>query len=202
MLRLVVRVLLALVLPTCLACSTGGGSTSGGPAVGELTDLPIARAPFAHVEANWKQRLDQAYVYVELVGSYTRIGKALESADRALREQGIEPSGPPFALYFDDPAEVPTEQLRARACFPVDSRVDVREPLACDLLPGTTVVYAYVAGPYPEVPRAYPGIFAFLERMRWREAGPIREIYWVHPGTVKDWSELVTEVQVPATARD
>jgi effector-binding domain-containing protein len=36
--------------------------------------------------------------------------------------------------------------------------------------------------------------------MDWVENGPIREIYLVNPGEVKDFSELVTEVQVPATA--
>ena len=197
-------VLSLMLVVTCslLGCATRGGALAAASPAPELTDLPIARAPFERVEANWKQRLDQAYVYVDVTGSYTRIGKSLESADRAMREQGVEPSGPPFALYYDDPSSVPTDELRARACFPVDGRVDVRAPLACDVLPGTTVVYAYVGGPYPEVPRAYPGVFAFLERMRWREAGPIREIYWVHPGSVTDWSELVTEVQVPATARD
>jgi effector-binding domain-containing protein len=197
------RAALAFSCLALCACSALSGRTdrSTDPTT-DIADLRVAHAPFDEVDANWKQRLDQTYVYVDLVGSYTRIGKALESADAAMRVQGIPAAGPPFALYFDDPARVAADELRARACFPVDRRVAVEPPLEVDVLPGTTVVYAFVAGPYPEVPRAYPGIFAFLERMRWREAGPIREIYWVHPGTVTDWNELVTEVQIPASARE
>lgn len=193
-------IVLALACAVVVSCTTPAPPPANSPRAEELADLPIARAPFEHVEANWKQRLDQAYAYVELHGSYTQIGTTLEAADRALREQGLEPSGPPFALFYDDPADVATEDLRARACFPIARRVDVEPPLATDILPATTVVYAFVGGPYPEVPRAYPGVFAFLEKMRWREAGPIREIYWINPGAVSDWSELVTEVQIPAAS--
>ncbi|MCE9594993.1 MAG: GyrI-like domain-containing protein [Planctomycetes bacterium] len=200
--QLSLRVWLAASCLTLGACASLSRSSSPSAATNDIADLRVAHAPFDQVEANWKQRLDQPYVYVELVGSYTRIGKALEAADAAMRRQGLPASGPPFALYFDDPAHVAAEKLRARACFPIDSRVEVESPLATDVLPGTTVVYAFVAGPYPEVPRAYPGVFAFLERMHWREAGPIREIYWVHPGSVTDWNELVTEVQIPASARE
>jgi AraC family transcriptional regulator len=164
------------------------------------TDLALSLAPFEHVEANWKQRLDQPYVYIELRGSYTEIGRTLERVDQALRAQAIEPSGPPFALYYDDPGQVAASELRSRACFPVSQRVDARAPLAFDVLPGTTVVYAYVAGPYPEVPRAYPGIYGYLAHMHWREAGPIREIYLVNPATVQSYDQLVTEVQIPASA--
>lgn len=195
--------LLASVVLSCATAPSGGPPTGGSAAAAaELADLPIAHPPFEHVEANWKQRLDQAYAYVELRGSYTRIGEALERADRALRDQGIEPVGAPFALYYDDPAQVPAADLRARACFPIDPARAVEPPLASDVLPGVTVVYAFVAGPYPDVPRAYPGVYAFLDKMRWQESGPIREIYWVHPGSVSDWSELVTEIQIPAAARD
>ncbi len=182
------------------SCATSGRNSGDNSPLQVDTDLPISSAPFEHLEANWKQRLDQPYVYIELHGSYTQIGKTLETVDRALTDQGLEPSGPPFALYYDDPAKVPTEQLRARACFPVAARVKTSAPLAYDLLPGTTVVYAFVGGAYPEVPRAYPGLYAYLDRMHWREAGPIREVYLINPATVKSFDELVTEVQIPASA--
>jgi effector-binding domain-containing protein len=57
------------------------------------------------------------------------------------------------------------------------------------------------AGPYPDVPRAYPGIFEYMRTLSWTETGPIREVYLVNPGEVSDWSELVTEVQIPAASR-
>lgn len=167
----------------------------------DAPDMAISQPPFTQVHANWKQRLDQAYVFVPMTGSYTRIGEFLATADRAVRDQGIEASGPPFALFYDDPGTVATESLRARACFPVGTRFTPKAPLEYGELESTTVVYAYVAGPYPEVPRAYPGLFDYMRTLSWVENGPVREIYLVDPAAVGDWRELVTEVQIPATAR-
>jgi effector-binding domain-containing protein len=183
--------------PTPSSASTVAPRPSATPAL----DLRVARAPFDSVDANWKQRLDQPYVYLEGRGDYRGIGRLIERAFLAADEQDIEVAGPPFALYYDDPGRVAADALRMRACLPVDSAGEVREPLAQDLLASTTVVYAYVAGPYPEVPRAYPGLFAFMRELDWVECGPVREIYLSDPASVLDWDELLTEVQVPATRR-
>jgi effector-binding domain-containing protein len=171
------------------------------PKAFEPTDLEISRAPFSQVFANWKQRIDQPYVYVDVTGSYARTGEALGRAHGMLLEQGIEPSGPPFALFYDDPGQVPVESLRARACFPVDLAITPKAELRFDVLESTTVVYAYVSGPYPEVPRSYPGLFEYMRGLGWQENGPIRETYLVDPGLVSSWDQLVTEVQIPAATR-
>lgn len=194
------RLLAAGLLLAPLACAAPRTDDSGAPTADVGADLPIARAPYENIEANWKHRLDQPYVYVELRGSYTRIGAGLGELVREMQAQGVEPNGPPFALYYDDPAKVPAEELRARACFPVAAALAPEEPLHYEVLPQETVVYGFVAGPYPEVPRAYPGLFAFLAKMRWRESGPIREIYLVNPADVTSFDQLVTEVQIPATS--
>jgi effector-binding domain-containing protein len=39
-------------------------------------------------------------------------------------------------------------------------------------------------------------LWQYLGRMGWKASGPVREIYLVAPGSVRDWSELLTEVQV------
>jgi effector-binding domain-containing protein len=160
-------------------------------------DLPVSRAPFTTVHCEWKQRLDQPYVYVEHRGSYTETGRLLNQALEAMAAQGLEPSGPPFGLFYDDPGRVPVAELRSRACIPVGGRVTAAAPLAFDVLPSTTVVYAFAAGAYPEVPRAYPGLFAYMAQRGWVEDGPAREIYLVAPGSVSDYGELITELQVP-----
>jgi len=195
--------LLTLFLCTCQSTAPGPVAVPPLARVGEPppTDLPIARAPFADVQANWKQRLDQPYVYVEARGDYRQLGHVLEHVFAAATEQGIEISGPPFALYYDDPGKVAVEQLRLRACVPVSSKLEPREPLAFDVLESTTVVYAYVGGPYPEVPRAYGGVLAYLAKLNWVESGPIREVYLSDPASVTSWDQLVTEVQVPAARR-
>ncbi len=160
-------------------------------------DLPTSAPPFEKVHANWKQRIDQPYVFVEYVGSYTETGRLLPLVHEAMRSRGIVPVGPPFALYYDDPGRVPADQLRSRACVPVDVRVDGDDALGFDVLPSTTVVYAYASGPYPEVPRAYPGLYSFMQNGGWVESGPIRETYLVSPAEVASFDELLTEIQIP-----
>ncbi|MBL4769744.1 MAG: GyrI-like domain-containing protein, partial [Planctomycetes bacterium] len=90
-------------------------------------------------------------------------------------------------------------RLTSRACVPIKGRRSPRSPLVYEVLPSTTVAYAYVSGAYPGVPRAYPGVYKFLQQtMHWVENGPIREIYLVAPLPGVLESELITEIQIPA----
>lgn len=164
-------------------------------------DLPVTEPPYDDVRASYKERLDQPYVFVEQVGSYARTGRLLPSLHQELVNQGLHASGPPFALFYDDPGQVPADKLRSRACFPIEGPAPkIAFPLQYDVLPAKTVAYAIVRGPYPEVPRAYSGLFAYMTRMAWIDDGPIREVYLVPPEAVKSFDELLCEIQIPARA--
>ena len=204
-------VLAGLFLGGLSACASPSASQANVPSSGAIRvpqngvtyvpDLPINSAPFQEVHASWKQRLDQPYVYLEHVGSYTETGTLIPALHRELAAQGLEASGAPFCLFYDDPALVPAASLRSRACLPISGPRSPRSPLAYDVLPSTTVAYAYTSGPYTEAPRVYPGIYQFMAHLNWVENGPIREIYLIPPTAGTDPSELICEVQVPAAPR-
>src|SRR6187397_2374181 len=101
-----VRIAAVVLLAAACAAPTPQAAPPSAPAPAVATDLSVARAPFEVVDANWKHRLDQPYVYLERTGSYTEVGKLLSEVIAAMAVQGLEPSGPPFALYYDDPAQV------------------------------------------------------------------------------------------------
>jgi AraC family transcriptional regulator len=186
-----------------LACVAGSDPTPERTPLAGMEvrpDLSLSHPPYDRVDVGWKQRIAQPYVFVEGSGSYTRVGDHLAQVVALATEQGLEVTGPPFALYYDDPGQVPVEQLRLRACLPVDGPIGHREPLGYDVLESTTVVYAFIAGPYPDVPRAYPALFGYMSELGWVEAGPVRESYLVNPANVSDFGQLVTEVQIPATS--
>ena len=194
------------LLPTLLgllpACALPASVPSSGPAARVWTyspDLPISAPPYQDVHANWKQRLDVPYIYMDHRGSYAGTGSLIPLLHRELISQGLEADGPPFGLFYDDPGRVSTGQLRSRACIPVRGPRSVLAPLRYDVLPSRTVGYAFVSGPYPEAPRAYPGVHAYLRAMGWSQDGPVREIYLVAPGVNPDPSTLVCEIQVPAS---
>jgi len=164
-------------------------------------DVPVTRAPAEAVHANWKERIDEAYAFLEHQGDYRSIGTTMLALFARLDAAGVEPTGAPFALFFDDPGRVPLGELRARACVPVDSGdagVRVPEGVSVEVLPRSTVVYAVVAGAYAEVPRAYPALFAFLREHGWNASGPVREVY-LNAANARSAQELLTEVQIPWT---
>ena len=43
-------------------------------------------------------------------------------------------------------------------------------------------------------------MYRYLAELGWRENGPLRESYLVNPGLVSDFSQLVTEIQIPAAS--
>lgn len=194
-------VVLAFALAGCMVGPPTSGAAPRTASVELHADLAISRAPFHTVSVNWKQRLDQPYVYIEAKGSYTGIGVLLERVDLVMRAQGVSPAGPPFGLFFDDPGKKSARDLRMRACFPVLGSPQLSKPLSYSVLGSTTVVYAFIGGPYPEVPRAYPGMFDFMRKLNWVEDGPIRETYLVNPAVIgEDFERLVCEVQIPAAS--
>lgn len=194
---------LVFVVSACSTTAQAPIDTDFAQTVRADLDMPVAEPPYLEVRSNWKERLEQPYAYVELRGTYTRTARALQDLLAAVRAAGLEPQGAPFALFYDDPGTTSVDELISRACVPIadpGSTESLPSDAGCavDVLPGATVVYAFVGGPYGDVPRAYPAVLDFAKRLGWKECGPIREIYLVPPGAVTDWSQLVCEVQIPA----
>lgn len=183
---------------TASTSMTGGYPASYGAFV---PSLPVSHPPYTSFHASWVQRLDQPYIYLEHIGSYTETGSILPVVIREMRIQGLEPSGAPFCLFYDDAATTPVNELRSRACIPIDQERSPITPLRYDVLPSRTVAYAYTSGPYPDVPRAHPHLFQYLNRMNWIIDGPIRETYIVAPSVARSDRDYLCEIQIPATAK-
>ncbi len=194
----------AALLLLALACSAPRQDRPSDPHEARLTllgfqpDLAIGEPPYETLEVNWKHRLDQPFVFIEVLGDPREFGNLLDQMIGTVIDQGIEPTGSPFALFYANPMEPLEGGLRMRACAPVAPGILAEPPLRYEVLPSTTVAYAFVAGPYPEVPLSYAKLFEFLDGMNWRPTGPAREVYFVSPAIVDDMSLLVTEVQIPA----
>ncbi|QDU67544.1 GyrI-like domain-containing protein [Engelhardtia mirabilis] len=149
------------------------------------------------VEVDWKERLDQPYVFLELLGDYSETRRYLETLAKHAYSQGVAPSGPPFALFYDDPARVAPIDRRSRICLPVTGPIQVAGPLGYDILPSEPVVYGFVRGAYRDLENAYGGVFEYMGARSWVLTGPIREIYLTDPGTVRGPEELLAELQMP-----
>jgi len=182
------------------ACSTPRAAELGplsGPRV-QSVPVHVAAGP-THVEANWKERLEQPYVFLEQRGDYRVLGDVMDRLVAEARALDLRCDRAPFALFFDDPGKVPLGELRSRACLPVFSKPARLGGLQYELLPRAMVVYARVQGA-PAVAHAYPALFSYLRELGWQAGGPVREVYLMNPSEVGP-EGLVTEVQIPWTAR-
>lgn len=148
-------------------------------------------------EAAWKERLPVRYAFVEHRGDYRTLVHSMRRLFALMQEADVPAAGPPFALFFDDPGSVPVDELRARACVPIEPALEeIPAGLQKDWLEGGLVVYARVRGRYPDVPKAYPGLFEFARKLGWSVGGPVREVYLADPETAGRGDELLTEVQI------
>jgi len=175
------------------SCSFFGGNTLDVQTSHAVKAAPVGVA----VEINWKERTDQPYVFLELLGDYSLTRRQLEALAKHAFGQGVAPSGPPFALFYDDPARVAPIDRRSRICLPVTGPIQVASPLGYDVLPSEPVVYGFVRGAYRDLESAYGGVFEYMGSRSWVLTGPIREIYLTDPGSVRGPEELVAELQMP-----
>jgi effector-binding domain-containing protein len=53
------------------------------------------------------------------VGPFDQVGAAYEALQAFVAGRGLQPNGPSYEYYLDDPQEVPLEQLRTRVVMPV-----------------------------------------------------------------------------------
>jgi len=185
------------LLGLAAACQSAASITASPDAPARI--VPVGSSPQS-LHANWKERLDQPFVFLEHRGDYRNLGDTMRRLLATAEEEGIAVTGPPFALFYDDPGQVPIRDLHARACLPVSGPPRGRSVLGYEVLPQAMVAYGLVPGAYDRVPEAYPVLFDYLGDHGWEQRGPLREIYLVNPAEVATFDELVTEVQIPWVA--
>ena len=132
-------------------------------------------------------------------GSYDQTRSKLEYLMSWLLRVGHPHSAAPLGLYYDDPAKVPAEELRAEVCLPIEEECEGEEEIVRKGLPAATVACAVHTGPYAAIPQVYEQIFEWIGQNGYSyvEGEPTREVFLAMYGQVEDPAEFVTEVQVP-----
>jgi len=132
-------------------------------------------------------------------GSYAQTEDKLDELIAWVMREGHPYCGFPMGIYYDDPAKVKEEDLRAEVCVPVAEEFEGREEIERKELPGTEVAYAIHQGPYEGIVDVYEAIFKWMEEngYRFRTELGTREVFHKIYGQVDSDEELVTEVQVP-----
>ncbi|MCK4374518.1 MAG: GyrI-like domain-containing protein [Candidatus Brocadiae bacterium] len=136
---------------------------------------------------------------LSFTGPYEQTREKLEGLMSWLLRIGHPYSAPPMGLYYDDPAKVAADALRAEVCLPIEEKCEPADEMERKELPGATVACAVHEGPFGELHQVYQQVFAWAEENGYRyvEGLPTREVFHVLPGQEEDPTHCVTEVQVP-----
>ena len=132
-------------------------------------------------------------------GSYNQTMDRLDELMSWLLRVGHPYSSAPRAVFYDDPDEVPEDELRAKVCLPIkeDSRTGFE--IDRDVLEGGDFACLLYEGPYDGIAGTYSEIYQWMEENGYhqKEDMGVREVYRKIIGQVESTEELVTEVQVP-----
>jgi effector-binding domain-containing protein len=138
-------------------------------------------------------------VSLPFTGSYEQTQEKLDELMSWLLRAGHPAAGAPMGLYYDDPAKVAPDDLRAEVCVPIEESCEPTEDVRRKELPAVRVASAMHQGPYHEVPSLYEQIFEWMREngLQYDGTMPTREVFRKLHGEVKDAAEYITEVQVP-----
>ena len=122
--------------------------------------------------------------YVELKGPYSGIGDSMRQLKSWIDVKGIEQSGYPFCLFYDNPTETPAESLRSEACIPVGKEFVPEGEFKVKELGEVQVAETRHEGPPEAFAMTYGPFLEGLLKSGYRIVGPARE-YFMSASDVK-----------------
>jgi effector-binding domain-containing protein len=113
----------------------------------------------------------------DLTGSYENFGKGLSELQAWLNSKGIKTNGKPMGLFYDNPFETPSENLRSKACIPISGNVVAEGNFKIEDLPGGLVAKTRHEGKPAEYTQTYGAMLEWLLNNGYNLLGPAREIF-------------------------
>jgi DNA gyrase inhibitor GyrI len=139
---------------------------------------------------------------LSFTGSYDQTQDRLDDLMAWMLRAGHPYSGRPMALFYDDPENTPTEELRGEVCLPIEEACEGYENVERKTIEGTTVATATFTLPPERVKEGYQEVFTWMDEngFKYVEDHPVREVYHLVYGEVENPEETVIEIQVPVAA--
>ena len=131
---------------------------------------------------------------LEHTGPYDRMGEVFARLGEYAARKGL--TGDVVGIYFDDPTQVPAEQLKALVGMVVPDGTMPDSGFKLQEIPAQEVVYAILKGPYEEIAKEYPYMMEWAKTKGYQVNGPLMEIY-LEAGPDVSPEQLVTEVRIP-----
>ncbi len=122
--------------------------------------------------------------FVERKGAYSGIGESMRRLKAWIDAKGIEQSGYPFCLFYDNPSETPPANLRSEACIPVGREFVPEDDVRLKVLDEVQVAETRHGGPPEDFAKTYGPFLEGLLKGGYRIVGPARE-YFISVSDVK-----------------
>jgi effector-binding domain-containing protein len=121
------------------------------------------------------------------------MGFMFEQVYGYLGKKGIQPAGPPIALYFSEPGP----EWAIGVAVPVPEGTPGQGTIESTTLPGGKMVSAMHIGPYEKLSESWDELSAWMKKSEYRPAGPGREVYILGPPQESEPAKFQTELLWP-----
>jgi effector-binding domain-containing protein len=130
-----------------------------------------------------------------VIPTYGDVGQLFGEVFGYLGSQGINPIGPPLAIYHD--GEYREKDVDVEVAVPVAGKVPGNKRVKSNELPAVTQMACVIhRGGYDSISQAYNAVMAWIDKNGYRITDHDREVYLQGPGQGEPAS-YVTEVQLP-----
>jgi effector-binding domain-containing protein len=133
----------------------------------------------------------------EVVPGYEDMGAHFGEIFAHLGKNKVAPSGPPFAMYWDEEG-YKEKDIEVESAFPIPGPIPSGDRVKVREFPGAEQVASVtLEGSYEGMSGAYEGLLGWIKANGYRIVGPNREIYIKGPGPDYEPAEYLTEIQFP-----
>ena len=153
-------------------------------------------------EAQVKHAEPETVAFLAMRGSYDQTPMGYGQLYGWVAQHGLEPTGPPCAVYLTPPGEVSEGEPMWELWAPVAERADAPPDdtgIGVKHVPGHEVASTMHHGPYDEVEDAYRELIAWVGGHGYVLAGPPQEVYFSDPDEVPP-EQYLTEIRFPVVA--
>jgi two-component sensor histidine kinase/effector-binding domain-containing protein len=168
-------------VPQCLAAAWAGPGTL--PSVWTLP-VEIKAAPAFDA------------VVLPMHGSFAQHDAAIARLRASLGSAGVEPTGPVFGRYLNDPAQVREKDLLWEVGYPVPHGTRAVRPFELRSFEARLVASLRLHGPYSESARSSPALFEWLAKNGYYANGD-SFAFWSVASTPDGFYTPETELRVP-----
>lgn len=116
---------------------------------------------------------------LDRTGPYSGVKQAMTDLMTWLEANKVTPVGPPFALYYDSPADVDPESCSWAVCVPVppETKADNKSGVNITTLGPVTVAFTFHTGGFEKISETYDKLTDWIDEQDLMIAGPAVELY-------------------------